>query len=61
MPSASPDAADPSLAQSLDQGFQKIADVAEGIVMFEAPIAGVDVPLIVVWLIAGICAMGLKP
>ena len=53
MPSASPDAADLSLAQSLDQGFQKIADVAEGIVMFEAPIAGVDVPLIVVWLIAG--------
>jgi len=53
LPSASPDAADPSLAQSLDQGFQKIADVAEGIVMFEAPIAGVDVPLIVVWLIAG--------
>jgi len=53
LPSASPDAADLSLAQSLDQGFQKIADVAEGIVMFEAPIAGVDVPLIVVWLIAG--------
>jgi len=48
---------DPESAQSLDQiidrAFQGVADVADAIVMFEAPIGGVDVPLIVVWLIAG--------
>lgn len=48
---------DPESAQSLDQiidrAFQGVADVADAIVMIEAPIGGVDVPLIVVWLIAG--------
>lgn len=48
---------DPESAQSLDQiidrAFQGVADVADAIVMFEAPIGGVDVPLIVLWLIAG--------
>lgn len=48
---------DPESAQSFDQvidrAFQGVADVADAIVMFEAPIGGVDVPLIVVWLIAG--------
>ena len=42
-----------SLDQAIDRAFQGIADVADAVVMFEAPIAGVDVPLIVVWLIAG--------
>ncbi len=42
-----------SLDQVIDRAFQGVADVADAIVMFEAPIAGVDVPLIVVWLIAG--------
>ncbi len=46
-------AADPSIAERIDLAFQGIADVADRIVMFEAPIGGVDVPLIVVWLIAG--------
>ena len=45
--------ADPSIAERIDLAFQDIADVADAIVMFEAPIGGVDVPLIVVWLIAG--------
>lgn len=43
----------PSIDERLDQAFSGIADVADRIVMFEVPIAGVDVPLIVVWLIAG--------
>ena len=42
-----------SLDQIIDRAFQGVADFADAIVMFEAPIAGVDVPLIVVWLIAG--------
>ncbi|MGB0618171.1 MAG: alanine/glycine:cation symporter family protein [Myxococcota bacterium] len=42
-----------TLDQVIDRAFQGVADVADAIVMFEAPIAGVDVPLIVVWLIAG--------
>ena len=46
-------AAAPSIDERLDQAFTGIADVADRIVMFEVPIAGVDVPLIVVWLIAG--------
>ena len=52
MPS-SPTAPALSLDQQIDQAFRSIADVADGIVMFEAPIFGVSVPLIVVWLIAG--------
>jgi len=51
-PNSPPDGAD-SLDQAIDRAFQGIADVADTIVMFEAPIGGVDVPLIVVWLIAG--------
>ncbi|MEM9176731.1 MAG: alanine/glycine:cation symporter family protein [Myxococcota bacterium] len=54
MPSPNPEPqGDPSLDQIIDRAFQGIADVADAVVMFEAPIAGVDVPLIVVWLIAG--------
>ncbi|MCR9095470.1 MAG: alanine:cation symporter family protein [bacterium] len=54
MPSPTPEpAGDPSLDQIIDRAFQDVADVADAIVMFEAPIGGVDVPLIVVWLIAG--------
>lgn len=51
-PTPAPDA-DPSLDQIIDRAFHGVADVADAIVMFEAPIGGVDVPLIVVWLIAG--------
>ncbi|MGY8738769.1 MAG: alanine:cation symporter family protein, partial [bacterium] len=52
MPS-SPPAPALSLDQQIDQAFRSIADVADAIVMFEAPIFGVSVPLIVIWLIAG--------
>ena len=52
MPS-SPPAPTLSLDQQIDQAFQSIADVADAVVMFEAPIFGVSVPLIVIWLIAG--------
>lgn len=52
MPS-SPTAPALSLDQQIDQAFRSIADVADAIVMFEAPIFGVSVPLIVIWLIAG--------
>ena len=54
MPNPTPEPSDTqSLDQVIDRAFQGVADVADAIVMFEAPIAGVDVPLIVVWLIAG--------
>ena len=43
-PTPAPQAA-PSLDQIIDRAFQGVADVADAIVMFEAPIAGVDVPL----------------
>ena len=52
MPSPPP-AESLSLDQRIDQAFQSVADVADAIVMFEAPIGGVSVPLIVIWLIAG--------
>ena len=54
MPSPTPESdGDPGFDQIIDRAFQGVADVADAIVMFEAPIGGVDVPLIVVWLIAG--------
>ena len=54
MPDPNPDSESAqSLDQIIDRAFQGVADVADAIVMFEAPIGGVDVPLIVVWLIAG--------
>ena len=54
MPSPTPEPdGDPSFDQIIDRAFQGVADVADAIVMFEAPIGAVDVPLIVVWLIAG--------
>lgn len=51
MPSPTSESA--GLDELIDRAFQGVADVADAIVMVEAPIAGVDVPLIVVWLIAG--------
>jgi AGCS family alanine or glycine:cation symporter len=39
--------------QLIDQAFQPIASFFSGIVMYTVPVGDVDVPLIVVWLIAG--------
>ena len=39
--------------QLIDQAFQPIASFVFGVVMVTVPVGGVDVPLIVVWLIAG--------
>ncbi len=46
-------AADLPLDQWIDLQFRGIADYFSGIVMFTVPVGDVDVPLIVVWLIAG--------
>jgi AGCS family alanine or glycine:cation symporter len=39
--------------QLIDQAFQPVASFVFGVVMVTVPVGGVDVPLIVVWLIAG--------
>jgi AGCS family alanine or glycine:cation symporter len=41
------------LDQLIDQAFQPVASFFSGIVMYTVPVGDVDVPLIVVWLIAG--------
>ena len=41
------------LDQLIDQAFQPVASFFSGIVMYSVPVGDVDVPLIVVWLIAG--------
>lgn len=54
MPDA-PNAAASSLPldQLIDRAFQPIASFFSSVVMFEVPVGGVEIPLIVVWLIAG--------
>lgn len=46
------DAADPGIDQAIDQAFAPIATFVSEIVFFSLPIAGAEIPLIVVWLIA---------
>ncbi|MFP4314281.1 MAG: alanine:cation symporter family protein, partial [Alphaproteobacteria bacterium] len=44
-----------SIDAAIDQAFQPIADFAAGIVFYSVPIMGLDVKLILVWLVA--CAL----
>ncbi len=58
MPSPPPEATPESagslpIDQVIDQAFQPIASFFSGIVMYTVPVGDVEVPLIVVWLIAG--------
>ncbi|MEZ4332646.1 MAG: amino acid carrier protein [Myxococcota bacterium] len=43
----------PGIDQRIDAAFQPIADAVSSVVFFTVPVAGTEVPLIVVWLIAG--------
>ena len=42
-----------SMDELIDQAMRPVADLASGIVFYSLPLFGTDVPLIVVWLIAG--------